>query len=218
MEFISLKSIIYDLLNIIRNANIVDDESISERQIEAWIHEYRADLIKKELDKKKYPNPAYIQNINNVTLEYDISKGHYKTSIDIPNFIDLNYGYSVTFIGDNFGNQIQIVPESRVVWQKHKRFTQEDTLAFINNKRIYIVNSKGLNKINIRGIFENPLEAIEANNGTITYDIEYPIPSSLVVNLKKLLLKEKFGIELTLPSDINNDATGLLLNNVEGKQ
>lgn len=211
MELISLKSIIYDLLNIVRGANVVDDELVSERQIEAWIHQYRADLIKKELDKKKYPNPAYIQNINNVLLEWDSNKESYRTTIDIPKFIDLNYGYTSTFIGDTLGNQIQLVPESRVQWQKYKRFTQEDPLASINNNRIYIENSAGINKIDIRGIFENPIKAVEANGETPTYDMEYPIPANMVVALKKLILKEQFGIELTSPSDINNDASGILM-------
>ena len=73
IEFVSLRTIINDLLKIIRGSKISQSEPISERQIEGWVHEYRALLIKRDIDKGKMPNPDYIQEINGLALvEEDI--------------------------------------------------------------------------------------------------------------------------------------------------
>jgi len=209
MEFVSLRSIIYDILNIIRGAKVGDDEPISERQVESWVHQYRALLLKRDLDKHKDPNPAYIQNINNINLVLDSDKNTYRTSIEIPKPVDLNYGSGITFIGDSYGNQIQLVPESRAPWQKYKKFTMGDTLAYINNNYIYIYNAKALSTIYIRGVFEIPTKVIEANGNIPTYDYPYPIPITLLPDLKSLILKTELGIEYTSMSDNVNDANNV---------
>jgi hypothetical protein len=208
MEFVSLRTIIYDLLNIIRGAKVIDDEEISEKQLELWIHQYRALLLKRDLDKGKDINPAYIQSIDNIELELDSIKGIYRTNIELPKVIDLNYGSGFTFIGDVFGNQIQLVPESRANWQKFKRFTQEDTISFLNSNRLYLVNSKGLTNLYIRGVFEIPTEVTEANNLVPTYDDNYPIPVNMVTILKEMILQKELGIEIKTASDTVNDSIG----------
>jgi hypothetical protein len=214
MEFVSLKSIVYDLLNLIRNGQPVDDEPISEKQIEAWVHHYRSLFIKRDLDKGKKPNPDYIQNINNISLVFDSDKSIYKTSIDIPKSIDFNYKSGITFIGDKYGNQIQLIPEKRAKWQTYNKWTQDETTAYLNNSRLYIYNSKGLTSIYIRGIFENPVEAAEANGDTYNYDSVYPIPMDLIPGLKREILKAELGIILETPNDDSNNSDGnILINN-----
>ncbi|GAF98519.1 unnamed protein product, partial [marine sediment metagenome] len=134
----TLRTIIYDLLNIIRGAEVIDDESITEKQVENWINQYRALFIKRDLDKGKPANPDYIQTIDDISLEFDSDMDKYRTSVDLPSTINLNSKSGLTYVGDTYGNQIQLVPESRVNWQQYKRFTQDATLAFLRNKRIYI--------------------------------------------------------------------------------
>ena len=68
IEFVSLWSIVYDVLNIIRGSEVTQSESISDRQIENWIHQYRALLIKQDLDKGKMVNPDYVQEIQCMKL------------------------------------------------------------------------------------------------------------------------------------------------------
>lgn len=206
MEFTSLKTLIFDLLNIIRAAKPNDDEPISEKQIEFWIHSYRAVYLKRDLDKGKMPNPDYIQSINNISLEYDSAKKEYRSYIDIPNTLDLNNKSGITFIGDVYGNQIQLISEKRVNWQKYNKWTQDDTIAYLSNGRVYIYNSKGLDSFYIRGVFQNPIEASEANGGTYNYDSPYPIPMSIISSLKKDILKNELGIEVQSPSDDINNA------------
>lgn len=202
----TLRTIIYDLLRIIRGAEIVDDEPISESQIAEWIDQYRSLFIKRDIDKGKPANPDYIQTIDDISLEFDTSMDKYRTTIDIPKTINLNHKSGLLFIGDTYGNQIQLVPESRVNWQEYKRFTQDATLAFLRNQRIYIHNQKVLNNVSIRGVFEIPAEAAVANGGTFDYDSAYPFPKDMLPALKKEILKGELGIEVKAPSDDRNDA------------
>lgn len=212
MELVSLNALIYDLLNIIRGAKPIDDEPISEAQIESWIHHYRALFLKRDLDKGKIPNPDYIQTINDISLEYDTDKELYRTSVDIPNAIDLNYKSGITFIGDKYGNQLQLIPEKRVNFQQYNKWSQDETLAFLSNSRVYLYNQKGLGEIYIRGIFRNPVEAAEANGETYNYDSTYPIPMSLIPGLKEEILKKELSIIVKTPSDEVNDAIHNLTN------
>ena len=69
MNFITLNTIITDLLLVIRGSKISDSETISKRQLEEWIHQYRSLLIKQDIDKGKMPNPDYIQEIDHLKLE-----------------------------------------------------------------------------------------------------------------------------------------------------
>lgn len=206
MEFISLKALIFDLLNIIRGAKPIDDEPISSKEIESWIHQYRAMFLKRDLDKGKMTNPDYIQTIDGISLEYDSVKEMYRSSVDIPNTLDLNYKSGITFIGDKFGNQLQLISEKRVNYQKYNKWTQDETLAFLSNNRIYLYNSKGLDEFYIRGIFQNPIEAAEANGETYNYDSPYPIPMNVIPSLKKEILKNELSIEIQAPSDEINNA------------
>ena len=76
IQFTSLQTIVMDLLNIVRNSNISRSELISPRQIEMWVHQYRALLIKQDLDKGRMVNPDYIQEIPGLQLEVvDRTKG-----------------------------------------------------------------------------------------------------------------------------------------------
>ena len=61
ITFVTLATITSDLLNIIRGAHISQSEPISKRQVEGWIHQYRAFLLKQDLDKSKMPNPEQFE-------------------------------------------------------------------------------------------------------------------------------------------------------------
>lgn len=209
---ITLRTIIYDLLNVIRGSQVTDDEPISENQIKMWIDQYRSLFIKRDLDKGKYPNPDYIQTIDDISLEFDSNLDKYRTSIDIPKTINLNHKSGLVFVGDTYGNQIQLVPESRVSWQQYKRFTRDSTLTFLRNERIYLHNQKGLDKISVRGIFESPSEAAIANGENFDLDSKYPIPSDILPSLKREILKGELGIEWKAPNDDTNDANHKLEN------
>jgi hypothetical protein len=215
MEFVSLGSIIYDLLNIIRGAQIADDEPITEKQIEAWVHQYRALFIKRDIDKGKMINPSYIQSIDSIPLTLDTTRNLYHTTI-IPSTIDFNYKSGLLYVGDIDGNAVQIIPETRSVFQKYNKYSNDDTVAFLKDNKLYLNNSKGLQSISIRGVFQVPFDISTLNSVSYTYDSYYPIPISILPSLKKEILMNELGIEYNAPNDNTNDSNNNLSSDLEG--
>ena len=227
INFVTLDNIITDLLTVIRGSKVVQSESISRRQIEEWVNEYRAVLIKQDLDKGKMPNPDYIQEMPGLLLEVvdrtkevDMQSGTYqmRTVIELPKTIDLNFKPGFMYVGTIDGREIQVVSEGRSRWQQYKTFTATDTIAFLRNRHLYINTVSPLYAITVRGVFEVPTEVgnlVNPNSEVITlnYRDAYPIPANMVPALKELILTKELGIMSQLPSDNKNDgASGVDLN------
>jgi len=222
IEFISLRTIITDLLKIIRGSKISQSEPISERQVEGWVHEYRALLLKRDIDKGKMPNPDYIQEINGLVLtEEDVIGSDmtgltsniyvFKTSLTIPNTIDFNHKSGIVYIGTLDGKEFQLVPQGRSSYQQYKKYTNNDTIAYLKNGYLYLLDSTPLKYINIRGIFEIPTKVSNFVNTVTTavssdLDDRYPIPANMLPVLKEMILKQELGIESKSPSDDKNDS------------
>jgi len=232
IEFVSLNAFVTDLLLAIRGSRISQSEPISKRQLEGWSHQYRSVILKRDLDKGKMPNPDYIQEIAGLELEVvdytdemsSVAKGEYllRTKLQLPNTIDLNHKSGFTYIGTIDGHEFQFVPEGRTRWQKYKRFTGNDKLAFLRNNYLYISNDTSLKFLNVRGIFEVPTEVINfvnANTGQSNYSLNdaYPIPIDKLPVLKEMILKGELGIESRTYSDQKNDSEPKVAANVEGQ-
>lgn len=229
IEFVSLASIVYDLLNIIRGSEVVQSESISDRQIESWIHQYRALLIKQDLDKGKMVNPDYIQEIQCMKLiVVDKSEDStiaterklVRSELKIPKTIDLNFRSGLTYVGTMDGKEIQFVPQSRVRWQKEKYYTSTVPLAYLKNQYLYVDNDHVIEYISLRGIFELPPEVGNfvnpyTNIPEYTLDSKYPIPINMLPTLKEMILRKELNIMTGSPSDIKNDS---LNNNLRTNQ
>jgi len=229
ITFITLDNIITDLLNIIRGSKVTQSETITRRQVEEWINQYRALLIKQDMDKGKMPNPDYIQEIPGLLLEVvDQSKEvdlksetfFLRTKLAVPKTLDLNFKPGFTYLGTIDGNEIQLVPEGRTKWQKYKRFTANNPLAFLRNKHLYITYPTPLESITVRGIFEVPTEVgnyINPNSEVVTleYRDAYPIPANMVPVLKEMILSKELGILSQAPSDNKNDSSNEVSVNAE---
>jgi len=229
VEFVSLNTIISDLLNIIRSSKISRSESISKRQVELWVHEYRALLIKQDLDKGKTPNPDYIQELPGLQLEVvDKSEGMglastsywMRTKLTLPKTIDLNFKSGFTYVGTVDGREIQLIPEARARWQQHKKYTLNDNIAFLRSNRIYLVTVSPIEFISPRGIFEVPTEVTDFSNTHADYtyaslDAPYPIPINILPTLKEMILRKELGITIQSQSDLSNDSASLTQPNTE---
>lgn len=223
-SFITLNKISTDLLSIVRSSNISDSETISKRQIEDWIHQYRSILLKQDLDKNKIPNPDYIQEIDHIQLTAidtggsnitinGIPTGNYilRSTLQIPNTLDLNFKSGFMYIGTVDGDEIQFISEGRSKWQQYKKYTSEDPVCFLRGGYLYVMYNKTISYITIRGVFEIPPE-IERFVNPITNqpyfdnNSKYPIPSNMVPILKAMILEKELGIEFKSYSDNTNDS------------
>jgi hypothetical protein len=224
IKFTTLNTIVMDLLNIVRSSNISRSELISPRQIEMWVHQYRAFLIKQDLDKGKTPNPDYIQEIPGLRLEVvDRSKGSdlpsieylLRTVLELPKTIDLNFKPGFTYVGTIDGREIQLIPQGRSKWQRYKKYTSNDNTAYLKSNRLYIEMVSPLESITVRGIFEVPTEVSNFDNSHAdytyaTWDSPYPIPINMIPTLKEMILKKELGITVQSTSDLTNDASNVL--------
>jgi len=231
IEFVTLNTIVTDLLEIIRGAQITQSEPISDRQVENWVHQYRAKLIKQDLDKNKYPNPDYIQTIQALELEEvdeaegsTLSTGYktFRTKIQLPETLNLNFLPGFTFIGTLTGEEIQLSPESRARWQKYRKYTGDDKIAFLRGGKLYIHNDNELRYITVRGIFEVPPEVSHLDNPNetitdVTENSAYPIPIDMIPVLKQMILQGELGMEMKSYSDVTQDSASDVEPNVSAQ-
>jgi len=238
MKFITLDTIVNDILSIVRGSIVSQSEPISKRQIEDWINQYRSILLKRDLDKGKYPNPDFIQEIPFVELEEvpvegdTLASGYsgytftgsnvLRTKLSIPKPIDFNFKNGFTFIGKPDGTELQIVPEHRARWQQYKKYTSSEQLVYHKNDHLYVTNAglSDLSHLYIRGIFEIPSEVGRFVNPAtdIAYFNEsskYPVPANLVPAIKEFILSKELQIETSAPSDTKNDDAHGVAQNVE---
>lgn len=212
MQFVTLNTIINDLLLIIRGSNISRSEPISRRQIEDWIHQYRAVLLKRDMDKGKVPNPDFIQELPKLALEVDtVNSSLLRTVLELPRTINFNFKSGFTYIGTIDGTEIQYIPEGRNKWQQYKKYTPNNPLVFLKNSKLFIrPGTTEIEYITVRGIFEVPSEAARFVNPLtllpyFNADSKYPIPNDLIPSLKEMILSKELQIEVSSPSDTKND-------------
>lgn len=231
IEFISLDSLIYDILNLARGSNVSSSETISYNQVEAWIHEYRAKLIKQDIDKGKYVNPDYVQSLEAIKViqveapERTVLKSgtyNFRTAQQLPKTIDFNFKPGIVSIEDVLGNEIHLMPQGRTNWQKFKKYTASDMYAWSNNNYIYVSCPSLIHYISVRGIFEIPTEAGNFSNELIskpnfTMSSKYPIPINMVPTLKQMIFENEFKLTLTTGSDKINNSNNNIQSNEEAK-
>lgn len=229
ITFITLDKIITDLLKIIRGSKVSQSETITRRQVEEWVNEYRSILIKQDMDKGKMPNPDYIQEIPGLLLEVvdrskevDLQSGTYfmRTVQTVPKTIDLNFKSGLMYVGTIDGREIQLVSEGRSRWQQYRKFTGKDTIAFLRNRRLYINAVTPMSSVSVRGIFQVPTEAGNYSNTnaelmTLGYNDPYPIPANMIPVLKEMILSKELGIMSQAPSDNSNDGSNEVSLNAE---
>lgn len=201
----TLNQLIDDILLEARNNQITESEKLSRYQIQLWINSYRAMLIKQDIDKERQINPDYIQ-----TIKMHISKknyeGHdvYVSDEELPSLIDFNYQKGVINVKDLFGNIIQIGSETKMKFQKYRKYTCDDYIAYIKHNRIFLQNQSNLLEyIQVDLIMEDPTENKQCYD---PYKDRYPIPAAMWTTIKQLIFEREFNIMSTKPSDTTNDS------------
>lgn len=201
----TLNNIIDDILLIARNSSVSESEHLSRIQIEQWIHSYRAKLIKEDIDKGRDVNPMYISTIKDIHLDKEqYVDGHYvfKGDKKLPKLIDFHYMPGVIAVKDKFGNLIQIGSETKMKFQKYRKYNCDDYIAYIKNDDLYVDGTQDLLEyVDIDVIAENPSELVEC------YDpnSEYPAPAAMIPTIKELIFAKELGIAQQNYTDTTNN-------------
>lgn len=206
MKLNTLNTIIDDILLELRNSSVAESEHISRIQIEQWIANYRAVLIKQDIDKGRDINPMYIQTMPCIHLDkVDTVAGkiEYKSNIELPKLIDFHFRTGLVYVKDMYGNLIQLGHETKMKYQRCRKYTCGDYIAYIKNNRLYIEGSDNqLEWVEIGIIAENPADL----NECFDPDSEYPVPAHMIPVIKDMIFSKELNIMHQMPSDETNNS------------
>lgn len=207
MTFNSLNAIIDDILLTYRDCEVSESENLSRIQIEQWIHQYRALLIKQDLDKGRYINDQYVQTISpfHISKVSNCAGGfNYKSDEELPKFIDLHFGSGLVAVKDMDGNLIQVGTETKAKYQSSRKYTCADYIAYIKNNHLYLNGPEHLEYVEIQGVLEDPTSAGSCFDMD---DTPYPVPANLIPIIKQMIFERELNISLKTPSDTTNNST-----------
>lgn len=208
MNWYSLRTIIDDILLIVRNNNISESEDLSRDQIGSWVMAYKSYLIKKEQDKKEENgddscDDSLSKTIGPLKLQAEMSLdngSHRKRTKDkLPELMgdsekDLNS------VCDETGCLIQRMSEARRHYHYFRRYTHAEPVWWYENGYIYVEGPdiQGLHEIYVEGTFTDD----DANS-----EDDIKIPGRFIPDIKKAILDNELSFMLKRPSDDSNNST-----------
>lgn len=211
MKMFSLKTLIDDILLIIRNNNISESEDFSRAQIAAWIMAYKALLTKKKQDKDKEdsnddnPDDSLQQTIGPLELEdvesLDDTCLHRKR-VKVPSLLG-DSADNIISVCDQEGCVIQFMHEKRRHYHYHRRYTFGDMTCWFEDGYIYVeglVDLGNLKYITVTGVFSDDDE-----DGKDEEDVN--IPGWMIPDIKKMIMDNELKFMLNRPSDDSNNST-----------
>lgn len=200
----SLNNLIDNILLIARNSNIGESEHLSRHQIELWIKGYRAFLIKQQLDKDGEIDDAFISTIEPIHLDaVETSPGKitYVGDKELPTLIGSHKRSGVIAVRDMYGNPIQIGSATKAKFQKYRKATCGDYIAWIKDNRVHVEgDSNQIEYVSVDVVAEDPT-ATDCYNP----DEDYPMPGAMIPTLTQLIMDRELRFMLPQPSDVVNN-------------
>ena len=219
---ISLAQLRFNVVNLKGGGRTSDDERLSERQVDFMIAYIRALLIRRDYEKGRSLTTHIEQDLGCVPLELvdpadccDVETGCtvLRTVDPIPVPIEVYDRELITYVGhvDKI-HSFDEIPPSRARWVGNNKYTAKGKRWYYLGEHIYVIDSKDLKFINIRGIWENPADAAAFNHCSgadcFSDTSEYPIASWMVQPLTDMIMKGEVKESLIFPQDNKNDASG----------
>jgi hypothetical protein len=202
MKYNTINTIIDDILLEINRGNISESEQLSRNQIEQWIIQYRAVLLKQDIDKNRDINNQYIQYLNSVELsQHRIGVGRnnvLKSTTTIPETIDFHFRSGIVDVRDSFGNEIQFSTERRAMIQQDRRYTSSEYISYIKGKYIYVSGPGLIESVNVALIAVNPFDI----SGFSADDV-YPMPANMIPPMKDMIIQKEIR-HMLVADDTNN--------------
>lgn len=208
MELTTLNILIDDIMLSMRYNSISESEQYSRRQIENWIMEHRAFILKSITDAGRKPSGAFYQEFSVELIPNAKVKVGSMNVMDLVSVDPIPEPFANVvgdmFIGsrDEFGNNIQIMGENRSRINRFSRhFFSSRPTAYISRKdnKYHIDNEAHLRFITIFGIFTDP-----ASVPGFDADKPFPIDRAIIPEIKKRIFEINIKHPLTI--DTQNDS------------
>ena len=211
MNTFSLRTIIDDILLIVRNNNISESEDLSRAQIASWVIQYKALLNKRENDKKeeedkKDSDDSLTKQIGPLELvESKSAEGkcmfRKRTKEKIPQLLG-DSDSNIISVQDEEGCPIQFMDEKRRHFHYFRKYTYGEMTCFYDDGYIYVEGLQDLGKLKyiyLSGIFSELDED--------TSEDEVTIPGWMIPDIKSMIMKNELAFMLNRPSDDSNNST-----------
>ena len=218
MNMFSLRTLIDDILLIVRNNNISESEDLSRDQIASWILQYKAYFAKKENEKDEQdgdddePDETLSSTIGPIQLIYDpetklcacdqASRCHniIKRTKDVIHTIEGSPD-DIISVHDISGCVIQYMHKMRRHYHNFRRYTYAEPTCWFDNGYIYI-QGDGIDKIDYIYVecISDPLQYADDED-------QINIPGWMIPDIKSAIMKNELGFMLGMPSDDSNNST-----------
>lgn len=226
MVRISLKSLIDDILLMVRNNNISESEDLSRAQIYAWIKTYKHTIWREELDKKKelarlgrldweeIVDDNFIKRVESGPLELEDVESQSdepvftkRTINSLQNVLD-NDEKSILAVHDQQGEVIQYMNHIRRHYNYWRKYTFGEMTAFYKDDgHIYIQGLVDKNQLKyIYVLWLKEQDESDSDSDDIDED-DIQIPAWMAPLIKERIIKNELAFMLNRPSDDSNNAT-----------
>lgn len=208
----TLSNLIDDVMLEARNNNIAESEKLSRRQIELWIKSYRAMLIKEKINKGEQLDDMFTQTIRMHVDKIEETPGHfeYMGDVELPTLLNTKWFTGLIQVKDAYGNIIQLGSETKMKFQKYRKYTCKDYIAYKKGNRVYVEgDANTLEYIDVKVLAEDPTEDKLCYNPDVD---EYPLPTYMWPTIKDLIFDHDFYTMSQQPSDTVNNTSDDLQN------
>lgn len=227
MATITLNELAYRIYESLRATPSLSD-SIDIREIANIVQNLRAKFVKQKIDK--YPmapiDESYVQDLGAVAVNISDSSNHATLDTfrnvmitgDLPLPIETSNGlglYTRIAPADKLEQVFKLITYSRIPFVGKGKFNQNEIFATQVGKKIMIFSNNPavfeMGYINVRGVFSNPLEAMEyvTANQTIDqlYDSEYPVNVSMAEDIISTATQMYYNFMASgIKDNVNNEA------------
>ena len=221
MTYITLKSLVDDILLLVRNNNISESEDLSREQIRLWIKSYKQQLIKQRIDQQKDKSDddddiegliddIYIKENGPLELEdvpsLDKVPMFTKRTIEKLEGVYNDDETSILAIHDQAGENIQYMNHIRRHYNYFRKYTGSELTADYKDGHIYIRGIHGIKTLKyiwVLAVYEEDDDNFD--NAASENDVK--IPSWMVPFIKNGILKNELPFMLNMHSDDSNNST-----------
>lgn len=213
MKLFTLRSIVDDILLMIRNNNVSESEDFSRAQIALWILAYKNAILKKRQDKAKEDKKdddaddddtiktiGPLELIDEEPLD-DTCLYRKRTKEKLPE-LSGSSDCSIISVQDQEGCPIQMMNEKKRHFHFFRKYTFGELAWWYENEHIYLQGLTDLNMLRyiwVTGVFTDSDKDADED------DIK--IPGWMIPDIKQMIIKNELAFILAMPSDDDNNST-----------
>lgn len=210
----SLRTLVDDILLIVRNNNISESEDFSRAQIIAWILHYKALLTKEDKEKKEnedgnddYVDEGLTKTVGPLQLEVvesldDTPLFLRKTEDEIEDLYEKDPA-NIISVFDQEGCPLQAMNKIRRHFHWNRRYTGRDLTWYYENGKIFVLGNIDFMKLN--NIWVKYIAEEVVDEDTDEDDIE--VPGWMIPEIKNRIFRNELAFMVRMPSDDDNNAT-----------